>query len=47
MADIGEGELPRRVEILPVTPPVLPAAPTPATAPTPEPAPAPGPGPGK
>ena len=42
MADIGEGEHPRRVEILPVTPPVLPAAPTPTTAPTPEPAPAPG-----
>jgi len=47
MADIGEGEHPRRVEILPVTPPVLPAAPTPATAPTPEPAPAPSPGPGQ
>jgi len=44
MADIGEGEHPRRVEILPVTPPVLPAAPTPTTAPTPEPAPAPAPG---
>ncbi len=45
MADIGEGEHPRRVEILPVTSPVLPAAPTPATAPTPEPAPAPAPAP--
>lgn len=39
MADIGEGDNPRRVEILPLTPPVLPAretpAPTPAKVPVP------------
>lgn len=39
MADIGEGDNPRRVEILPTTAPVLPAHPAPAPAPGREPTP--------
>ena len=35
MADIGEGDNPRHIEVLPLTPPVLPARETPAPAPTP------------